>query len=131
MNPAEPTRQAGEVRQPEKQIPAPERDLQNVSPHMPPASSPFAPVTRGIFATLAIGLGVVMMVMALLAALFGASPVPETMLSQDAQAAWLMVGLSGLFFAGSGVGILRRSLLLTLGSLILGMLCGWIASTIA
>lgn len=119
------------MNQTEKHIPAPERDLQNVSPHVPPASSQFSPVTRGIFASLAIGLGIVMIVMAVLAALFGASPVPESMLAQDAFAAWLMVGLSGLFFVGSGVGILRRSLTLTLALLILGVLSGWMASTMA
>jgi hypothetical protein len=112
----------------EKQVPAPERDLQNVSPHVPPASREMSPVTQAVFATPTIGLGIAMIVMAVLALLFEASPVPDSVLRQDALAAWLLVGLSGLFFVGCGVAILRRSLLLTLVSLILALLSGWMAS---
>jgi hypothetical protein len=115
----------------EKQVRAPERDLQNVPPHVPPASRETSPVTQAVFATPAIGLGIAMIVMAVLALLFEASPVPDSVLGQDASAAWLLVGLSGLFFVGCGVGIVRRSLLLTVVLLILAVLCGWMASTIA
>lgn len=114
-----------------KQVPAPDRDLQNVPPHVPPASREVSPVTAAIFASLAFGLGAVMIVMAILALVFEAAPLPQSVLGQDALAAWLMVGLSGLFFAGCGVGILRRSLPLTLVLLILGVLSGWMASVVA
>jgi hypothetical protein len=113
------------------QMPAPERDLQNVPPHVPPASRDVSPVTQAVFATPAIGLGIAMMVMAVLALLFQASPVPDSVLGRDAVAAWWLVGLSGLFFVGCGVAIMRRSLLLTVVLLILAVLCGWMASVIA
>jgi hypothetical protein len=112
-------------------IPAPERDLANVSPQVPPASDEPSPVTQWVFASLAIGLGTAMIVLAVVAAVFAASPIPETVLARDARAAWLLVGLSGLFFAGCGWGILRRSTALTLLSLILAVVTGWMASLMA
>jgi hypothetical protein len=120
-----------EIKTPNTTIPAPGRDLQNVPPFVPPASSQASPVTRAFFASLAIGLGIAMIVIAVLAVLFEASPLPGTFLRQDAFAAWVLVGISGLLFTGCGIGIWRGSLVLTLVLLILGVLSGWMASAVA
>ena len=110
-------------------IPAPGRDLKNVPPHVPPASREASPLTRWALAGMAIILGAVMMIMALAATVFQLSP--GSLLRSDQSTAWILIGCSGLLFTLAGVGILRQSLLLTIVTAALALVCGWTAAAMS
>lgn len=112
-------------------IPAPERDLKNVEPHVPPASRELSPVTRGIFSSVAIAFGVAVLVLALLGAVLQTSPLPQNVFDAGNLIAVLFAALTGLCLIGCGVGIAaaRRSCPLVL--LVASLLCGMAATAIA
>jgi hypothetical protein len=115
----------------ETKIPAPERDLKNVDPQVPPASREPSPVTRFVFGSLAVGFGLAMVAFAVVAAIIQASPLPPGVFRADEAVACLLVACSGLCFIGCGLSILRRSLMTTLALLVLALICGWSATAVA
>lgn len=112
-------------------IPAAERDLANEDPLIPPATSDTSPVTRAIFGSLAIGMGIAILVIAVLAALFQISPLPTEMFDAGNAAAFTFACLCGACFIACGSFILRRSLLWTALFLIAAIALGFLATTIA
>ncbi|MCA9078892.1 MAG: hypothetical protein R3C02_19835 [Planctomycetaceae bacterium] len=106
-------------------IPAPERDLENVSPEVSPVNDDTSPVTRAVFGSLAVCFGIAIVIMSLAAAVFHASPLPRDMFNADEITAALLAGLTGLCLIGIGIGIFRRSLLLTGLLFLLTLLCGF------
>ncbi|MCA9025322.1 MAG: hypothetical protein KDA86_08940 [Planctomycetaceae bacterium] len=105
-------------------IPAPERDLKNVSPKVSLADDTTSPVTRAVFGSLAVGFGITIVIMAIAVAIFQASPLPSDMFDVDEITAAFLAGLTGLCLIGCGVGIYRCSLLTTSLLFFVALLCG-------
>lgn len=114
----------------EAKIPAPERDLDNVDPAVPPASTETSPVSRAIFGSIAIAFGISFVIIAVAAAVFQVSPLPQDFFNGDEVTAALMAGLSGLSLVGCGLLIFRRSTAGTALLLILSLVFGYAASVI-
>ena len=112
-------------------IPAPERDLRNTEPSVPPASTQTSPITRAIFGSIAIAFGIAIVVISLVAAIFHVSPLPRSIINSDEVTAAIFAGLSGLCLIGCGTFIFKRSLLITALLLLLSIVCGFTASAIA
>lgn len=108
-------------------IPAPERDLQNVGPHVPPASREPGMISQAIFGSLSVGMGIALVVIGVVAALFNASPLPRELFTADEMMAALFAGLSGLCLIGCGIGIFRRATGVTLVLFALALACGAVA----
>jgi len=109
-------------------IPAPERDLQNVDPEIPPASREPSTITRTIFGSLAVGFGIALLMLGVAAAVFQASPVPQHLFASEELTAAILASVSGLCLIGCGVAIFRRSGLLMAVLFALSILCGVAAS---
>lgn len=112
-------------------IPAPERDLAREDPQVPPASREVGTLTNSLFGSLAIGLGIAVIVGAVIAAVFQISPLPRDLFNADEMTAVLLAVTAGLFLIACGVLILRRgSTLLLLGMLSVAVLCGYLSSVV-
>ncbi len=112
------------------QIPAPDRDLANVEPRIPPVSDDTSPVTRAILGSITIAMGVAIVIVAISAAIFQASPLPTTVFNSDEILAAVFAGLCGLCLIGCGRFIFRRSLGITAILLLAALICGYVTSTI-
>ncbi|QDU40883.1 hypothetical protein Mal4_52460 [Maioricimonas rarisocia] len=112
-------------------IPAPERDMKNVEPHVPPASRELSPVTRGLFSSLAIGFGIAVLALAIFAGIMQTSPLPQDYFNSEDLVAVLLAAGSGLCLIGCGIGIARRSTVLAVVLLLGSLLCGMAATAIA
>jgi hypothetical protein len=59
------------------QIPAPGRDLANVPPHLPPDSLQAQPMERAVFASIAVAIGMIVLLTKLIGALVETHPGPD------------------------------------------------------
>lgn len=105
-------------------IPAPDRDLANEEPRVPPAADDTSPVTRAIMGSLAVGMGAAILVTAVLAALFQISPLPADVFDAENMIVFTLACLCGACFIGCGLFIFRRSLVMTSLLLVAALACG-------
>lgn len=111
-------------------IPAPDRDLANVPPFLPPDSLQVGPTARSAFGTIAIAIGTVVLLNKLIGAIVDTRPGPmqisqPNIITSD----WLAVAAGICFFASGallfGKGVKLPSILLAIG-LVLGIISRWI-----
>ncbi|MFG0333499.1 MAG: hypothetical protein ACF8TS_09070 [Maioricimonas sp. JB049] len=105
--------------------------MKNVDPQVPPASRELSPVTRGVFSSLAIGFGIAVLAVAIFGGILQSSPLPRNVFNAEELIAVLLAAGSGLCLIGCGIGIARRSTVLSVVLLIGSLLCGMAATAFA
>lgn len=100
-------------------------------PPSPPASGRFSSMTNMVFGSLSIALGIGVVGIAVFAALFQVSPLPQNVFNSDELSAALLAIVCGLCFVGCGMAIFRRATLLTAALLVAALLCGFLSSVVA
>ena len=114
-------------------VSAPDHDMANVSPKVPPASRDVGSIARTVMGTISVGIGIAVTGIFLFAALFGTATNPDNppgaASGDDVIGSWIGV-VAGIFWILSGVGIYRRGVLLAAVSFVIALALSILATMV-